>query len=1408
MKRKRGTVKRVGIGNADVMIGSVLYRSVPVGGLDYKSLNPGDTVLLSWVGEKPSIQGLHEYREDASGTPASVATATTASGSTTVIQTRVETLNLVDASGGIAEPDSNSQILMQSGPGITPTASGSRVTFSHSTGDIGDVHPNYTEHDQQEAVTEVWNFCSKLLVSDSSALTSTSPWAVAEVRSSDTTHLRLSYDAGNYAELSAAVDGSLTLSPGGTAVHVTENLIVDKDTGLGTSSPRRALDVLDNAAPQIRLTHTDNSVYTDLKTTEDGYFLIEPSGGRMQLDLDLEFIGSQSITTSLDDLTIAPAGDLLLNPGGAQIKVNDGDTLQAESFASQTTGWGISGAGSADFRYIYTDELHAKAFITDIEQALAGGQIISKSVAVVAADFTVPAAGGTQTLWVEDLPGAPDRAVFQAGDMIRLRQFSRDAGSLSITDCWGVVTNYSDGTDANEGTQSWTFTRSTGARAGAATGGSTIAARSLALDYGTSGNGFYEVNAIDGLWAANSPYFQVVTWATHPYDGKTVRLRGGNLKGVTAEEEYGLFSGNGLTTTSRYLRLSDQHTELHNLPLTFHDGTNTRIKLEPLVSSGGPYISVGNTAPSSYLGGDGFWVGNDSGTYKAFLGDADGERMQWDGDEFGIYAATGDPLFITGPAGNWMSSLMVSESMGQWIFSQNNGLALWGPGCEISPTAWVSTRGQVATISGAFHQEQGRWAGTRGLVIDTASTNTCTNPSFEANATGWTASSLGSIARTTEQAKFGSVSLKCTSGGGQDFAQACYTGVTLDPSRTYWVSGHYKLGTIPPGGNVVLRAYFSGGANPAAAREVVGGIASPGGWIRVMAPLQADYPDRTGVLFYLGVYGATADGQTMYIDGFQVESFTSNDRCTTYMDGDLDWCYWTGTPHASNSNRGANPTNVVVPASESLNPAAGSLVLNFKLLNPPGLTASFWLFAAGNANAIFDAYVSYLTKKIRLRINNQLTLEGTTVIQPFEEYQVVFTWDVAANKAQIYLNGALEAEGACPAWTMGTSLWLGGTFASTTLRLHGTLSQAATTGRVLTADEVAAMYATSKPLVDAGSTSAPGIYILDGKFSIASSTSGNRLEMNSTRLAIGNGISYGGVGCWMGLDGGTTPKLSLYADANNYLLWNGANLSWKGANTSLSAAGALTCTSGSIGGWTLDANKLYNGSNIGLDGANKSLWIEDSAAGTAGHLAGIRLWYDGSHSQFYAGASANEYMKFDGSKIEILTGGGALRFNNAGFQFAVDSGEPGIVWRSTFGAGPVDKAYIRYEETNDLLRVVSGGTSEAAYRPIVFQQVKYLDDQVPLYISGSARSVSLFDTSPQAATLYVCNPGDSHPAAWFYQPESAACVRLQTAGAANSILAFNFNCSTGDPAGQDYNTLRVWIEGVGAKYIRLYDSSS
>jgi hypothetical protein len=289
------------------------------------------------------------------------------------------------------------------------------------------------------------------------------------------------------------------------------------------------------------------------------------------------------LITSTSAMRLSPGTHLELNPTSNLVNLLPDKVLQSENYASQTTGMRISYLGEGDFRYLYTDELHAKVFIADLEQALAGGQIISKSVAILDIDFTAPAAGGSANLYVKSLPSAAGMDVFEAGDYIRIRNFSRAGGGLTITDCWGTVSGtpvYSTNPDTGEEVQRWTFTRSLAPNAGAMSTSTVVEAGAIILDYGVAGNGYYEVTAVDGIYGLNSPYMQIVTFSGHPHSTKTVRVRTGNLRGIFAvADEYGLYAGEGVTDAHAYLRLSSNIARINNVPVEIWSSGTQKVAL-------------------------------------------------------------------------------------------------------------------------------------------------------------------------------------------------------------------------------------------------------------------------------------------------------------------------------------------------------------------------------------------------------------------------------------------------------------------------------------------------------------------------------------------------------------------------------------------------------------------------------------------------------------------------------------------------------------------------------------------------------------------------------------------------------------------------------------------------------------
>lgn len=369
------------------------------------------------------------------------------------------------------------------------------------------------------------------------------------------------------------------------------------------------------------------------------------------------------------------------------------------SYVSQTSNWRITAAGEADFRYLFVDEMHAKSFIADLEQALAGGQIIAKSVAMVSQAFTAPAASGTATLWVRDLPSAANMAAFESGDSVVLRTFSRAAGALTIADCVGVVTSYTDGSGANEGQQSWTFTRGAGGSAGTMSSSTVVAVDSIVIDYGVPGNGYYEVNAIDGTYGVNSPYAQIVTWTTAPVAAnRQVRARYGNLKGITSVLEYGLWAGKSLAN-NQYLLASDTNFELRGIDLKLYDGATNTVRIDPSV----PSFALGATLPTAYGTGTGIWMGKDSSTYKFRVGNPAGDRVTWDGTALAVVGT------LTATSGTIGSFTIGGTTLDSGSVLLNGAGQVVVGGTSSSDSLWISTTG------GAPHRI---WIGNSTASVD------------------------------------------------------------------------------------------------------------------------------------------------------------------------------------------------------------------------------------------------------------------------------------------------------------------------------------------------------------------------------------------------------------------------------------------------------------------------------------------------------------------------------------------------------------------------------------------------------------------------------------------------------------------------------------------------------------------
>jgi hypothetical protein len=76
---------------------------------------------------------------------------------------------------------------------------------------------------------------------------------------------------------------SIVFKSGASDATTTERMriLTGGNVGIGTAGPDRKLDILDAANPQLRLSHTDGSVYADMQVDGNGYLILDPTGDRV-----------------------------------------------------------------------------------------------------------------------------------------------------------------------------------------------------------------------------------------------------------------------------------------------------------------------------------------------------------------------------------------------------------------------------------------------------------------------------------------------------------------------------------------------------------------------------------------------------------------------------------------------------------------------------------------------------------------------------------------------------------------------------------------------------------------------------------------------------------------------------------------------------------------------------------------------------------------------------------------------------------------------------------------------------------------------------------------------------------------------------------------------------------------------
>lgn len=463
---------------------------------------------------------------------------------------------------------------------------------------------------------------------------------------------------------------------------------------------------------------------------------------------------------------------------------------------------------------------------------------------------------------------------------------------------------------------------------------------------------------------------------------------------------------------------------------------------------------------------------------------------------------------------------------GDLLYNPTDGLILLGPHCAITPTTWTSLRGQAATLSGAFHQGQGRWLGTRGLVIEEAGLNYELAPRMiEAGATGlaagWTYfDNFGSGGDATLDVITHPVQER---GWLQRITYTAAAGDVADVVEVYDLTAAASFAATD---DCTLSFDVRGSGSGATANlrivpvnAALGALGLAQQAITLTSSLQRveltydNLPATTDRVYVALRVTGVDDGDEfdVYFGAVNVEKKA---YATSFCCGALDWCAWSGDEDDSTSTR--TVTEVNLDAHVGLVSENNTLSILMRARTPYDADATW----PGVLNLISAMSKTDTTQRILIQYNStddtfEVVLDDgvdSVILESAARSFVAGDWidilvtaDFNASGAgdyNLYLNGLLSdnevtANIAAPVieeWNLGG--YIDGGY-----QIGFVIAEYAVFDRVVTTDEAAMLYAMDRPLIDAGSSTTPGIYILDGKFKLSSSQTGNRIELTAEEIA-------------------------------------------------------------------------------------------------------------------------------------------------------------------------------------------------------------------------------------------------------------------------------------------------------------------
>jgi len=451
-----------------------------------------------------------------------------------------------------------------------------------------------------------------------------------------------------------------------------------------------------------------------------------------------------------------------------------------------------------------------------------------------------------------------------------------------------------------------------------------------------------------------------------------------------------------------------------------------------------------------------------------------------------------------------------------------------------------------------------------------------------------------------------------------------------------WLTASFDVSGVVTGCDVKIQLLeFDAGNNPGTA-HVSPAMTLTQSLQRVSYGAQLVDADCDNVRIYIIITGIDdGDSFDVYFGAVNAEKKAYT---TSFCCGALDHCAWSGDEDDSSSTRTVTEVNLDAYADLLSDEDTWSLILWWQ---PQYDADADWpddaiIFDVRGANDNNRMYVEFEDSddKYHVYINGADRFQSSAQTFSAGQWQSsVLTVDFGNDEYYFYAAGVKDGSDTTnlTAPTALVEMNLGSDYQGTN-QANCYLGEAAIFGKVLTLIEIANIYALQRPLVDAGALDVSGIYILDGKFTISSSTTGLRTTITPSEISIGTGITFAaGAGIWMGIDSAEA-KLFIGSHFSSYIEYDGTDVTITADVTIQNPADIDGSTINNDSGWTddtaadaaqADATQALSDASdaqITADGKIVSFW-QDAEPG-AGMSEGD-IWFDtndGNKAYRYDGA--------------------------------------------------------------------------------------------------------------------------------------------------------------------------------------------